>query len=102
MKKICIIFSLAFLPYISFSQSRTLYFYDAAGNRVRREIVMPQQNAMAKSNNTSSGNQMFSDMLQDHAIRIYPNSTTGILKICVSELKDKDVCTYAVYNTTGA
>ena len=48
MKKIYLLPILALLPLVSSAQGTIGYSYDAAGNRVTREIVMPVPKAMAK------------------------------------------------------
>lgn len=101
MRKFHILFYLTLLPTVSFAQDRIGYSYDASGNRVKREIVMPVPKAMAKQQNFSSDNQSFSDMLRDHSIKIYPNPMKGALKICISGLKGTDKCSLEVYTTLG-
>lgn len=101
MRKFHLLFYLTLLPTVSFAQDRIGYSYDALGNRVKREIVMPVPKAMAKQQNFSSDNQSFSDMLRDHSIKIYPNPTKGALKICISGLKGTDKCSLEVYTTLG-
>ncbi len=93
---------MALLPVVSSAQDRIGYSYDASGNRIKREIVMPVPKAMAKQQNFSSDNHSFSDMLRDHSIKIYPNPTKGSLKICISGLKGTDKCSLEVYTTQGA
>ena len=51
MKKYYLLFYLALLPVVSSAQDRIGYSYDASGNRVKREIVMPVPKAMAKQQN---------------------------------------------------
>lgn len=79
---------LTLLPVVSSAQGRIGYSYDAAGNRVKREIIMSVSKTMAKQQNFSSDNQSFSDMLCDHSVKIYPNPSKGVLKICIFGLKD--------------
>lgn len=92
---------LTLLPVVSSAQGRIGYSYDAAGNRVKREIIMPVSKTMAKQQNFSSDNQSFSDMLCDHSVKIYPNPSKGVLKICIFGLKDSDKCYLGVYTTQG-
>lgn len=61
MRKFYLSFYLVLLPVVSSAQDRIGYSYDASGNRVKREIVMPVPKAMAKQQNFSSDNQSFSD-----------------------------------------
>ena len=92
---------LTLLPVVSSAQGRIGYSYDAAGNRVKRQIIMPVPKTMAKQQNFSSDNQSFSDMLCDHSVKIYPNLSKGVLKICIFGLKDSDKCSLGVYTTQG-
>ena len=62
---------------------------------------MSVSKTMAKQQNFSSDNQSFSDMLCDHSVKIYPNSSKGALKICIFGLKDSDKCSLGVYTTQG-
>lgn len=102
MKKFHLLFYLALLPVVSSAQDRIGYSYDASGNRVKREIVMPVPKAMAKQQNFSSDNQSFSDMLRDHSIKIYPNPTKGALQVSISGLTGTDKCSLEVYTAQGA
>ena len=92
---------LTLLPVVSSAQGRIGYSYDAAGNRVKRQIIMPVPKTMAKQQNFSSDNQSFSDMLCYHSVKIYPNLSKGVLKICIFGLKDSDKCSLGVYTTQG-
>lgn len=75
MKKIYICLILLFIPFLSKGQSKIVYAYDAAGNRIRREIVMQTQKAKARQRVSDTERQSFSDMLNEHDIKIYPNPT---------------------------
>ncbi len=102
MKRFYLLFYLALLPVVCSAQGRIRYSYDASGNRIKREIVMSVPKAMAKEQNFSQEDQNFSDMLRDHSIKIYPNPTEGVLKICISGLKETDKCLLEVYTLQGA
>ena len=71
-----------------FSTRKNWIQFDAAGNRVKRQIIMPVPKTMAKQQNFFSDNQSFSDMLCYHSVKIYPNPSKGVLKICIFGLKD--------------
>ena len=81
MKKIYLLPILALLPLVSSAQGTIGYSYDAAGNRVKREIVMPVPKAMAKQQTFAADGQAFTDMLRDHTVKIYPNPTEGGLQV---------------------
>ena len=86
---------------VTFVQGKIGYSYDAAGNRVKREIVMSVPKAMTRQQNFASENKSFSDMISDHSIKIYPNPTEGNLRISIPGLKDTDVCFLDVYTIQG-
>lgn len=101
MRKIYLCLSFLFFSLISTAQSKIGYAYDAAGNRIKREIVMPASRAMARQQGLGSERQMFSDMLRDHAVKIYPNPTEGALRISIAGLKGDDKCMLGVYTVRG-
>lgn len=81
MKQFCLKFTLlvlvvVFSAGIAFSQNIS-YGYDAAGNRIKREIIISSNNNSRKGVKKSS----FTESLNDKTIKIYPNPTKGLLKI---------------------
>ena len=102
MRKFHLLFYLALLPVVSSAQDRIGYSYDAAGNRVKREIVMPVPKAMAKQQTFAADGQAFTDMLRDHTVKIYPNPTEGALQVSISGLTGTDKCSLGVYTSQGA
>lgn len=90
---ILMIFSLE----MSSSGQNIKYAYDAAGNRIKREIVLqtrtnPQNEAKKES---------YSEMLSQREIRIYPNPTDGQLKVEISNLDQSDECNLSIFNANG-
>jgi hypothetical protein len=102
MKKIYLLPILALLPLVSSAQGTIGYSYDAAGNRVKREIVVPVPKAMAKQQTFAADGQAFTDMLRDHTVKIYPNPTEGALQVSISGLTGTDKCSLGVYTSQGA
>lgn len=101
MKKIYICLTFLFLPLLSMAQSKIVYAYDAAGNRIRREIIMQTPKAKTRSQSFDTEGHIFSDMLNEHDIKIYPNPTYGFLKVCIQGLKNNDKCSMSFYTTQG-
>lgn len=101
MGKFYLLFYLIFVSLASSAQGKIGYSYDAAGNRVKREIVMQTPKAKDKQQSFSPEEQMFSDIFHDHSVNIYPNPTEGALKISISGLKDTDKCSLVVYTMQG-
>lgn len=58
------------------AQTKISYSYDAAGNRVKREILMAKFQSQAKQSRAS-----YSDMVADRQIKISPNPTKGNLRV---------------------
>ena len=95
MKTIFVTIFLFFIPFMLCAQTVT-YTYDNAGNRIRREIVM-QQNAPAKRALPST----FSDIFEEKTVHIYPNPTSGVLKVSVSGYESTDNIRYSILNVAG-
>lgn len=102
MKKIYTCLVLLFFHHLLMAQSRIAYAYDAAGNRIRREIIMQAPKAKARLQAVDSEERAFSDMLNEHDIKIYPNPTYGLLKVSVYGLRSTDKCSMSLYTTKGA
>lgn len=100
MKRIYLNLTFLFLPLLTMAQSRIAYAYDASGNRIKREIIM--QPPKAKQQTFETEGQVFSDMLQEHDVKIYPNPTEGILKVSIFGIKDTDKYSLAIYTMQGA
>ena len=82
-------------PFMIVSQD-IRFSYDAAGNRVKREIVME-----AKALDTKSTTDCFSESIAKKDIKIYPNPTDGIIKVEISVFDDTDICEISIFNASG-
>lgn len=76
------------------------YTYDAAGNRIKREIVMNRNGAPTRSAQEEQ-EVVYSEMLSKKQVRIYPNPTSGMLKVEVLNLGDVENCTIRIFNSAG-
>lgn len=85
MKKILLLFILSLFPILAFSQTEIMYDYDYAGNRIKREIMMIVQKSQTKK---QALNQLefYTDKVNSHLIKIYPNPTRGELRVCIVTL----------------
>lgn len=101
MKKFFIYPLFLLFPLLSTAQTRITYKYDAAGNRVNREITIQSPKSVAKRNAVNHDDTSFSDVLHEHTIKIYPNPTDGLLKVYVSGLQNTDKCSFGIYTTQG-
>lgn len=74
------------------------YAYDEAGNRVKRELVIPRS-AKSPSKSPSSGKSYY-DSFGDRIVKIVPNET-GIVKVSVQNMQPADNGDVAVYSLKG-
>ncbi len=79
------------IPMASEAQTLVGYSYDAAGNRVKREIVLSQD---------SRQRSHFTDVSKAYTLSVSPNPTQGILHIESQDLCDTE-CEITVYNVSG-
>ncbi len=82
---------------VAFSQKVT-YGYDAAGNRVSRTIVITQLKSAPAPEEEPV---VYSEMLSEIKLNIYPNPTDGLLKVEIRNLPDKQTADIMVYNLSG-
>ena len=91
----CLIISILFiLPLIVSSQTIVNYTYDAAGNRIKREIVL--------SRSMENTEKPLTETLSRKSISIYPNPTAGLLKISISGWETTDKCKFTIFSLKGA
>lgn len=76
------------------TQTKIGYNYDAAGNRVKRELVLSRSQSQEAKRSVA-----YSDVLVDHQIQIVPNSKSG--KVKVAALDGKLQFSVMVYNVSG-
>lgn len=90
--KILLIFTLLFVSFISMQAQNTIkYTYDAAGNRVKREIVLATKSAIAPTEA-----EVFTDQVAEREIKIYPNPTYGQLKVAFGNTEGIKKCTITI------
>ena len=78
------------LPLIVSSQTIVNYTYDAAGNRIKREIVL--------SRTMENTEKPLTETLSRKSISIYPNPTAGLLKISISGWETTDKCKFTIFS----
>ena len=78
------------------------YSYDAAGNRIKREIVLAPEDSLTRQSEVKKAmTANYSDMLSGRTIRIYPNPTDGILKVDMAGCTDAEQCHVKLFNMSG-
>ncbi len=84
MKKLLLLFCFAY-SFVLLGQNKISYAYDAAGNRVKREIILSTR-SMALSDEDK--NTFFTEEVAKRHIKIYPNPTYGQLAVEISDIDD--------------
>lgn len=77
------------------AQKKVMYAYDAAGNRIKKEILFEQ--SQSKSQVVA-----YSDMLDEKEIKIYPNPTEGELRVEIFNELKKTEGIVTVHGNNGA
>jgi YD repeat-containing protein len=80
------------------SQNKVSYGYDSAGNRVSRtiEVVRSSQGTVEEEPPV-----VYSEMLSDIELKIYPNPTEGLLNIEIYNLPEGQTANIWLYNLSG-
>lgn len=112
--KITLLFiSVFFLHSFSYAQSKVTYAYDAAGNRISRTIVIQAQLRAAEEEVEKEETEIeeeveeieeptiYSEVLSELLIKIYPNPTQGLLHIEIENLPPDVTARIALYQLTG-
>jgi hypothetical protein len=74
------------------------YYYDNAGNRIERTIVM---SSALRSAEESSDVTAVEDLIADHAVKIYPNPTQGMLAVEIANFTDDLSVDFLLTNASG-
>lgn len=71
------------------------YTYDAAGNRVKREIVL------AFNSPQKVADKNYEELISDKEVKIYPNSEEGTVRIVINGLTENDEYSIQVFDVSG-
>ena len=84
------------------SQSTVSYGYDAAGNRTSRTIVFPLPPPPKPAPPPQEVEPpVYSEVLSDIVLNIYPNPTAGLLKVEIHNLPEGQTANILLYNLSG-
>ena len=81
------------------AQSKVGFAYDAAGNRVKRELVLKKTSRMTLSETMPS--ESFFEDIGNCSVKLTSNDLSGILKVTFLNIKDEDKCDIGVYTMSG-
>ena len=112
-----------FLLYCTQAEGQTSYGYDLSGNRISRVITLPSQTSSAVSSadplteppadpvvepveeqsmEQSPEQQVYSEMLKDFSVLIYPNPTKGELTVKIQGLAEEQTAVLRIYSASGS
>lgn len=95
MKRVNVFLFFVLFSLSLFAQKKVMYAYDAAGNRIKKEILFEQ--SQSKSQVVA-----YSDMLDEKEIKIYPNPTEGELRVEIFNELKKTEGIVTVHGNNGA
>ena len=84
---------------ISEAQTRLAFSYDAAGNRVKREIILGRS-SKSKIDSTLSIKPI-TELIGEMKITIYPNPTKGQLSVGIANMPQNTSGEIKIYNIVG-
>lgn len=84
MKRITITLTFLLLVIMSVQAQTVQFSYDAAGNRIKREVIRLKQ-SFESENDSLNCIQPVTTQLQDARVVIYPNPTKGMLILEISD-----------------
>ena len=91
---------LLFVSYATISEAQTTQFtYDAAGNRIKREIILAKSSIA--NIDTSFYSKPVTEMMGKMKITIYPNPTKGQLSVEIANIPVNASGEIKIYNIAG-
>jgi len=82
------------------SQNTVSYGYDAAGNRISRVITLSTLRS-SNEEQPKSEEEVYSEVLKDFTVKIYPNPTKGELTVDIAQLPKGKTASLRLYNAQG-
>jgi hypothetical protein len=100
LKMILLFIGAFLLQNTSKAQNKVSFVYDTAGNRISRSIVVsaPPLKSAAEEEEEPT---VYSEVLSELLIKIYPNPTQGLLHIEIANLPADVVAHIALYQLSG-
>jgi hypothetical protein len=92
MKILLILFSFIVMMGGLHAQNKVSFTYDAAGNRIERVIVLA-----TKSAEVQVSDSVYTDVIAERNIKIYPNPTEGQLKVEIGNTEGIKSCTITIF-----
>jgi YD repeat-containing protein len=74
------------------------YGYDASGNRISRVITLPSKAPKAAP---TAEEKIYSEVLKDFSVKIYPNPTKGELMVEIEQLPEGKTASLWLYSSQG-
>lgn len=90
-----LIFLLLIIPLSIAGQNKLKYTYDAAGNRIKKEILLTS----TRSEEVST--TVFTEEFSKNVVKIYPNPTQGQLAVEISDAEKAKSANLTIFNLQG-
>jgi len=74
------------------------YGYDTSGNRISRLIILPPK---APKSEPTGEEKVFSEVLKDFSVKIYPNPTNGELTVEIEQLPEGETASLWLFSGQG-
>ncbi|MDR1055778.1 MAG: T9SS type A sorting domain-containing protein [Prevotellaceae bacterium] len=111
MRKLILIITILLLGKVCYPQTNFTYTYDAAGNRIKRELKVVTQNAMFPVNDTVETALFDNEQEETHAFEhntgdafptiLYPNPTYGQFTLDLPDFKPGEKGYIILYSQMG-
>lgn len=99
-KKITLTLVLIFLGITTFSQTNISFLYDDSGNRTDRIIDMSKSAIVPGTLGENTEKELIGE-IGDLSVKIYPNPTTGRIKIEIAPFEKNSTGSIGVYDMNG-
>ena len=100
-KKIVLALFFMNICFVLHSQNRVSYGYDSAGNRTSRTIILLRSAPASEDDEEEQPVEVYSELLSDIELKIYPNPTDGWLKVEIYHLPEGQTAHIWLYNLSG-
>ena len=104
MKTHFILFILSFFAVNTLWGEEIRFEYDASGNRIKREVITLRSatvKEMPGEEEVDETPQVFTDVLAQSTVNIYPNPTKGLLRVEISGDGENNPVSLQVYDMSG-
>jgi F420-dependent methylenetetrahydromethanopterin dehydrogenase len=99
-KNLLIVFGLLAMNIVALGQTTISFLYDDSGNRTDRIINM-SKSATIGGNTDENDKEELTEAIENLIIKIYPNPTTGKIKVNIAPFQKSSSDCILIYDTNG-